>query len=159
MSEQFAGTTENAWLHKELAGLQQAVQKAEAEAQGMKIRCAEKDKRIERLEFKLARLGRELKEVAPNSAWRDVVRLAYAEGGDGARNIQAITNEYVGMHDRLAAIRAAAELVREWLESYPDETKNQIGALASALLAAIDGKPAFSIKPAATAGESGGKND
>lgn len=78
--------------------------------------------------------------VAPNSAWRDVVRLAYAEGGDGARNIQAITSEYVAMRDLLAVIRAAAEPVREWWADRPWPT-DPLWTRIEWLLAAIDEKP------------------
>ncbi len=57
-------------------------------------------------------------EEIPNEAWRDVVRLAYAEGGDGARNIQAITSAYVRMRTELQMRRSELLLVRRWASRY-----------------------------------------
>lgn len=75
MTEQFAGTTENAFLYKELANrdaqiaeLQQAVQKAEAELQGLGALCVENDQRTERLEFRSIWLERDLKETQDANA-------------------------------------------------------------------------------------------
>jgi len=69
----------------------------------------EKDRQMLEVSGELARL----KAPPDVEAWKTLVRLAYAEGGDGARNIEAITAEYNRNRLRAVRVRSLEELARE----------------------------------------------
>ena len=133
----------------ELAGLQQAVQKAEAEAQGAEILRTEKDSQVERLEFKTTKLKRELEEaqgqyaeiLAERNGWQARAEIAEKLLADERSIKEAEKKILIAEVQRLTAIRAAAEPVREWLETATHDGRRAFPEMIRTLLAAICGKP------------------
>lgn len=64
-----------------------------------------------------------LMQPPDNEAWKSVVKYAYADGGDGARNIQSITSHYNAMRNELEETQAIARELQadkerlDWLDA------------------------------------------
>ena len=104
---------------EEIAALQRAVQKAEADAQGVKILRAEKDSQVERVEFKITVLKRELEEARGCKAQTEGALIVANQQRDTFRNRAAAAEarvkeleqkcfEYGGEREQLTIARDIA---------------------------------------------------
>lgn len=69
-------------------------------------------------------------------AWKAVIKYAYADGGDGARNIYNITSEYINMRKQLAdmgTLLTENRNLRDDLKKELAETRGIAGELADLL--------------------------
>ncbi len=67
----------------------------------------------DKLRAELAAANERAEKVPDGDDWKKLVALAYADGGDGARRIQAITTDYCRMRDQRDAARKELEIAVE----------------------------------------------
>jgi hypothetical protein len=92
---------------------------------------------IQRLQEELDLKAQELSGQVDSDAWKAIIKYAYADGGDGARNIYNVTSEFIAMRSERDELRSQLALVAMPTAEI-NQTIQQERTLSDQLAAALD---------------------